>query len=123
MAGDTSCRQLIFENITLVTAVALYRFVCIPKRKRRGFTVVETNGFPLGCRMTRSAFLSVAAGMHVLNLVAVDTEPRQVLVAFANMADRALNVAVCALKREFGLGMIERFLLSPRLLGMTCRAL
>lgn len=107
MAGDTCRRQFIFENITLVTAIALYCFVCIPKWKRRGFAVVEVDGFPLGCRMTRSAFLSVATSVHVLNLVAVDTKPRQVFVAFANMADGALNVVVCALKWELGLGMIE----------------
>jgi hypothetical protein len=84
-----------------------------------GFVVVETDGLPFCRRMTRSAFLPVAASVHVLNFVAVDTEPRQIFITFADMTDGALYIAMRALKRKLSLGMIKRFLLAPRFLRVT----
>jgi hypothetical protein len=76
----------------------------------RGPLVLLVAGFALG---------AIPSGMDILNLVAIDARCADPLVAFANMARGARDVAMRSLQRELGLVMVERLHATPCGFAMT----
>ena len=96
MAGNTRHRQLVAIEVSRVAALAGNRRVTAAQRKFGRRVVVEADRRPLCRRMARIAAVAVPSRMLVLQTVAGDAGSRQTLVALADMAFRATDIAVRA---------------------------
>jgi hypothetical protein len=81
--------------------------------------MIEANRGPFVLFVARLARGSVPSGMDILNLVAVDAGCADPLVAFADMAAGARDIAVRALQRKLGLVVVESLHATPCGLAMT----
>jgi hypothetical protein len=81
--------------------------------------VIKADPRPLVLVVAAFALGAVPPGVDILNLVAIDTRNADSLVAFANMACGAGDIAVCALERESGPVVVERFYATPCRLSVT----
>jgi hypothetical protein len=109
VAGYAGCRQLVAIEIAGVAHIALDLRVRGSQWKFRRLVMIEANRAPLVLVVAGLAFGSISSGVNILNPVAIDARGANPLVAFANMARGAEDGAMCALERELGLVMIERF--------------
>ena len=73
--------------------------------------------------MTGLALGAIASGMSVLQAMAGDAGRCQVLVTFAGMAGRALDVLVGPIKGEFRFAVVEWLDTAPAILAMATVAL
>jgi hypothetical protein len=101
--------KLVAIEIAGVTRIAFDFRVRASQRIFRRLVMVEADRAPLVLIMTGFALCAISPGVDILNSVAIDARKANSLVPFANMACRALNVAMRSLKPELGLVMIERF--------------
>ena len=122
MAGHASRRELVAIEIAAVTSVAFYLCMGLPERKFRVPVVIETDRRPLVLFVAGFALGAVASAMDVLNPVAIDACRADVLVALADVAGRAANVAVGAPQWKFCLVVIVRFNLPPRRIAVAAVA-
>jgi hypothetical protein len=105
----TGRRQLVAIQIAGVARIALDLRVRGSQWKFRRLVMIEANRAPLVLVVAGLAFGAVSSGVNILNPVAIDAYGANPFVAFANMARGAEDGAMCALERELGLVMIERF--------------
>jgi hypothetical protein len=115
----TGRRQFVAIEIAGMARIALD--FCM--RRSQGIfcslVMIEVNRAPLVLVVADLAFGAVARGVNIVNLVAINARGANPFVAFANMARRADDGAMCTLKRELGLVVVERFDAPPCCLGMT----
>ncbi len=113
MAGVARRRELILVEIATMAALALQARVRSPQGEIRRLGMIERHFFPLRRRVATLALPAVSPGMNVLDRMARDAFARQILIAFTDVASRALNPLMRALQRESRLGVIERSLGPP----------
>lgn len=102
--------------------IALDLRVRASEREFRRPIVIEANRGPLVRLMAGLAFCAVPCGVSILNLVAIDARGANALVAFANMARRADDGAVCSLQPKLSLVVVEWLDATPSRLAVTILA-
>jgi hypothetical protein len=112
-------RQLVAIEIAGMACIALDLRMPASQGIFRGLVMIEVNRAPLDLVVAGLAFGAIPCGVHILNPVAIDARGANSLIAFADMARRADDGAMCALKRELGLVVVEWFDARPGCLGMT----
>jgi len=111
--------QLVAIEIARMARIAFDFRMPASQRKFRCLVMVEANRTPLVLLVAGLAFGAVPSGVNILDPVAIDAHGANPLVAFADMARGADDGAMCALKRELGLVVVERFDPRPCCLSMT----
>ena len=119
MARDTCGRQLIAIQLTGVARIALDLCMSGPEGKFRVLIVIKADRAPHVLLVASSALGTVPPSMDILNSVAIDARCANSLVAFANMACRAGDIAVRTLQRKSGLAVVERLCARPCGFAMT----
>ena len=119
MARDTRGRQLVAVEITSVAGIALDLCMGSPEREFRVLIVIKADRGPLVLVVARCALRAVPFAMDVLNSVTGDARCADSLVAFANMARGARDIAVRTLQRKPGLIVIKRLCAIPCDLAMA----
>ena len=116
VTGHAGRCQLVAIEIPGVTEIA---FDLRMRGSQRVFRLVmiEMKRFPPVLVVTTLALGAVAPGVNVLNLVAIQTQGADALVALANMARRAGDGGVGALERKFRRAVVERLDHAP--FGLT----
>jgi hypothetical protein len=122
VTGYAGRPQLVAIKIAGMARIAFYLCVGASERKFCRLVMVEANGAPLVLIMARFALCAVPSAVDVLNLVAGDTRGANSLVAFAAVASRTWNAAMCAPERKPGLVMVVWFDATPRRLTMAILA-
>ena len=115
----TARRQLVAIEIAGMTRIALDLRMRPPQGIFRVLVMIEVNDAPLVLVVAGLAFGAVSRGVNILDPVAIDARGANSLVAFADMARRADDGAMCAMKRELGLVVIEWLDARPCCLGMA----
>jgi len=119
MARDTRGRQLVAIEIACVARIALDLCMGVPEWKFRVLVMIEEDRFPLVLVVAPFALGSVPSGMDVLNRVAIDAGSADPLVALADMAGGACDIAMRASQRELGLVVVVGPHLTPCRFAMT----
>ena len=112
-------RQLVAIEVAGVACIAFDFGVAASQRKFSHLVVIEVNRTPFILVVAGLTFSAVPSAMGVLDPVAVDACRADPLVPLANMACGAEDRAMCPLKWELGLVMVERLHASPRRLDMA----
>ena len=112
-------RQLVAIEITAVACIALDFCMGGPEREFRVLIVIKADRGPLVLLVAGSALGAVPSAVDVLNPVAIHARCADSLVAFANMARGARDIAVRTLQRKPGLIVVERLCATPCDLAMT----
>jgi hypothetical protein len=94
MAGHACRRQLVAIEITGVARIALDFCMGGPEREFRVLIVIKADRRPLVLLVAGYALGVVASAMHILNPVAIYARCADSLVAFADMARRARDIAM-----------------------------
>ena len=91
-----------------IAGVASITFDFLVRAAKRifGFVVVKPHVLPFGLIVARLAFRPVPVGMDVLQAMAGHASTREILVDFADMTGRAIDVFVGAFEREFCLAVV-----------------
>jgi hypothetical protein len=119
MARDTRSRQLVAVEIAGVARIALDLRMGGPEWKFRVLVVTKADRGPLVLLVAGSTLGAVPSAVDVLNPVAIHAPGADSLVAFANMARGARDIAVRTLQRKPGLIVIKRFCAIPCDFAMT----
>ena len=119
VAGHTGRRQLVAIEVAGVACIAFDFGVAASQRKFSHLVVIEVNRAPFILVVAGLALGAVSSAMSVLDPVAVNACRADPLVPLANMARGAEDRAMCPLKWELGLVMVERLDPSPRRLDMA----
>jgi hypothetical protein len=112
-------RQLVAIEIAGMARIALDLRVRPSQGIFRGFVMIEVNRAPLVLVVAGLALGAVPCGVNILNPVAIDAHGTNSLVAFADMARRAGDGTMGAVKRELGLVVVVRLDARPCCLGMA----
>src|SRR5713101_8362623 len=94
MARHACCRQLVAIEIAGMAGIALDLAMCAHEWKFCFFVMIEGDGDPLFFVVTGFALGAVPSGMDILNRVAINTRSANPLVALADMARGARDIAV-----------------------------
>jgi hypothetical protein len=122
MAGDAGCSELVAIEIAGVAGVALHLGVGAPEGKFRVLVMVESDRRPLVLVVAGLTPGAVAPAMNILNLVAAGAGHADFLVALADMARRAGDVAVGAPQRKLRPVVIVGLDAPPRGFAVTAVA-
>lgn len=113
VAGVARRRELILVEIATMAALALQARMRPPQREICRLGMVERHFFPLRWRVATLALPAISPAMNVLNRMARDAFSRQILIAFTDVASRALNPLMRTFERKSRLGVVERSLSPP----------
>ena len=105
MTRNAGRLQLFSIDITGVANVTFDFLVCAAKWIF-GFVVVKSHVLPFGLIVARLAFRPVPVRMDVLQAMAGHASTREILVDFADMTGRAIDVFVRTFEREFCLVVV-----------------
>ena len=119
VTGYAGRRELVAIQIAGMARITLDLRMRASQGIFRVLVMIEVNRAPLDLVVAGLAFGAIPCGVHVLNPVAIDARGANPFVAFADMARGADDGAMCALKRELGLVVVERFDPRPCCLSMT----
>jgi hypothetical protein len=119
MARDARGRELVVVEITGVARIAFDLRVGGPEWKFRVLVVTKVDRGPLVLLVAGSTLGAVPCAVDVLNPVAIHARCADSLVAFANMARGARDIAVRSLQWKAGLVVIKRLRAIPGDFVMT----
>ena len=123
MAGDARHRELVAIEVARVAALARDLRVTAAQRKLGCLIVVEADRRPLFGSVAGLAIGAISTSVFVLQTMAGDARPGEILVSLPHMAYRARDLGVRADEGEPGFAVVEPFNLAPGLLAVTGIAL
>ena len=104
---DASHRQFFAIDVARMAGVT-FDFLVRAAKRILGLVVIKPHDLPFILIMARLAFRTIPIGMDVLQAMARHASTREILVDFAHMTGRAIDVLVGAFEREFGLAVVVR---------------
>jgi hypothetical protein len=113
MTGDASCRQPVAIQIAGMTGVALDRRVCASQRVFCILVMAEMEHWPFAFAVAALTPRSIASGMNILDLMAIDARRPDPGVALPAVAGRTGDCPVRLVEWEFGRTVVEGFDAAP----------